>query len=104
MNRLLLIITILSLLFSTILFVKEFKTVERWQAKGLKIYHEKLDNFNNWKTSVNPGKPESWLTTNSTFIALKVWIETLSNLASLSIAIISGVGFYRSKKQGKVGV
>ena len=93
MNHLLLIITIASLLFSTVLLVKEYNTVERWQTKGLRIYHQKVEDFKNWKTSVNPGEPQKWLTDNSIYIAFKAWIEMLSNMASLFIAI-SSLGLY----------
>jgi hypothetical protein len=100
MNKLLIIITILSLLFSFTLLVKEYQTVERWQEKGLKLYNKKLQDFNSWKTCVDPGKPEKWLTANPVFISLKTWVEMLSNLASLIIAI-SSLGVYTRLKRQK---
>jgi hypothetical protein len=100
MNKLLIIITIVSLLFSFALLVKEYQTVERWQEKGLKLYKAKLHDFNNWKTCIDPGKPEKWLTTNPVFISLKTWVEMLSNLASLIIAI-SSLGVYTRLKRQK---
>lgn len=75
------------------LLVKEFETVKRWQSKGLRIYQQKLDKFNSWKTSEHPGEPAKWLTDNPVFIAVKAWIEMLSNMASLIIAI-SSLGLY----------
>jgi hypothetical protein len=90
------------LLFSTTLLIKEFRTVERWQAKGLKIYYQKLEDFNNWKTCIKPDKPAQWLTANPIFIALKAWVELLSNLISLFIAIISSTGFYFKMRKQKL--
>jgi len=99
MSYILITITILSLLCSTFLLVKEFNTVERWQTKGLKIYHEKVVAFDAWKTNINPGKPEQWLTANPLFLAIKIWVELISNMTSLLIAVISGISFYwRTKK------
>jgi hypothetical protein len=98
MKHLLLITMIASLLFSTVLLVKEYNTVERWQERGLSIYDQKMGDFKNWKTNIHPGNPQKWLTDNPAFIALKTWIEMLSNMASLFIAL-SSLGLYTKLKR-----
>jgi hypothetical protein len=97
MKLLFVILIILSLSCSTALLIKEFKTVQSWQEKGLKIYHEQLDCFSAWKTKIKPSK-QQWLTTNPLFIALKCWIELFANLISLAIMVGSSIGYYRKVK------
>ncbi len=89
-TKLLIVLLVVSLLFSGWLYWSTNNTVMRWQERGIRNHQEQ-----NLTTPMQP-----WLTSNPYVIAAKVWIELCSNITALFISLVSGIHLVR-RKNGK---
>jgi hypothetical protein len=98
LNKILLVITVISLGLSTFLYLKQVRVVDRWQAKAIQSYQKEKSDFKEWKTNVKP-KKEDWWYQNPWILGIGTWINLLSNLITIFIGVGSCVSAFMLRKR-----
>ena len=88
-NKILLVITILSLSLTTYAFCKDIQTVKKWQAKAWSSWHQDVAKAKIDKSATKPNAPESWWSKNPWLIAIYVWSATIKNWVLTAIGLVS---------------
>jgi hypothetical protein len=90
LDKILIVVTVLSLAFAVFSFYKDLDTVKRWQERAWENWTTQLTNILNGVSTDNPDVPEDWWSQNPWTVAFYVWVKILYNLVA-AISGISGV-------------
>ena len=112
LKKMLLVVCVVGLLCSGGFLFHQYRTVDRWQQRGLENYHvENKQSPIHGPTKIpipEVSKPKvpcpAWLEQSPVSIALGLWITMLANIVTLGMSFLSATFMYVSYKKSQTKV